>query len=540
MQCHAAMRGIGEAHAAERLGCSPCHGGDPSAREASAAHSGMSLFAGELSTVAQRCGQAGCHPSEAARVQLSPMTTAAGILGIDKFAFGERERPEVTQADSLAGWQKAPLTAAEDHVRKLCGSCHLGAPKRERGDLGLCARGGGCTACHLSAPEAVPVATASALHPAVSSVVPERRCEGCHARSGRIALSFRGRAEVEQAEATEQLPDGRPIARQPPDVHARAGMTCIDCHAERDVMGDGRFHAHAADAVEVRCLDCHAPQLSAAPASLDALQVAARLARSWERRGGPALVGGQPIVLQRGTLLFRTDVATRSLLLAESTQSRALPPLRSGPEHGLRGHARLSCQACHAQWAPRCISCHTERVADEPGFDHVLERETPGAFRERAGGNGFGLPALALSASAQIEPFVEGMRLQLSGVGPELRARELWAPLDPHTSGPARSCASCHVIDESAERPTYPTRGETTRTGARLLGPEERARIAQVGRCIACHGSYADSIYQDFGASLDRLRHAQRPGADGRVRRCQGQLSAALPRSAGPHGRRER
>lgn len=80
-------------------------------------------------------------------------------------------------------------------------------------------------------------------HPALTARVSDARCFGCHSRSGRISLSYAGLAEVDgstepDAKAGLRLPDGRPIARLPADVHYLAGMSCIDCHTSIGLMGD--------------------------------------------------------------------------------------------------------------------------------------------------------------------------------------------------------------------------------------------------------------------------------------------------------------
>lgn len=452
------------------------------------------------------------------------MAGAPGILAVDRFAFGERETSEVRPEDDLRSLGSLSSSPAEDHVRKLCGSCHLGAPKGRAfitepepsgstlGDLGFASRGGGCSACHRTSP-VEPLEGDGALHPGVTSDVPERRCEGCHARSGRISLSFRGLAEAEVGAATRTLPDGRPAVDRVPDVHASRGMTCIDCHTERDVMGDGGGPRHASDAVQARCTDCHARDLPERIVDPDAGRVAEALRRSWIRRGFAPLASKRPIVNEWGTPLVRTDRIERTLWLATTGAPLRLPPVPADPSHQLGGHERLSCQACHSVWAPRCPTCHTRVDPASTGFDHLSGRETAPAWVELAGANGTGAPALALGGSAargQIVPFVEGMSLVVEGLHEPMK-RELWAPLDPHTTGPARGCSSCHPGDST----TYPTAGATTRPGARLFRLDELERVRRVGDCVPCHTEASDLIFKDFSGSLQRLLE---PGAKEKLR----------------------
>jgi hypothetical protein len=505
--CHADVQGLGAAH--DALGCSPCHLGDARERDKDAAHRGLELLAGDLSTVDRTCGQGACHAVETARVRSSLMARAPGILAVDRFAFGERASPTRDRTDELTALdpQAAPASPAESHVRKLCASCHLGVRKDRPGDHGEDARGGGCTACHLAPPSATARATGGPLHPDVSALVSERRCAGCHGRSGRITLSYRGVVELEPGDprVTGRTADGRPTGPATPDVHAAAGMTCIDCHVERELMGDGQPHLHPHEALEVRCADCHGsgldgPRLAPEGTARDAdrEQVAEALRRSWQRRGLSPL-SNTPVYTARGTPLARTDGRARTLRRVEDGVTLAIPPATPSATHTLPGHTRLACQACHSSWAPRCRSCHTRLDPEGTDLDHLSGRQTPGRWVETAGANGAGPPLLAVGPRGQIEPFVEGMTLTLV-VGSSSTSRRLYAPLEPHTTGAARSCASCHeAVDE-----VYPSRGEVTRLSARLLTSEERARVAQVGRCLGCHPRPEDAIYRDFGRSLVR------------------------------------
>ncbi len=522
LACHGDVQGLGPAHDPATLGCSPCHLGDPDAADEASAHRGMELLAGDLSTVYATCGRGPCHSSEAARVSGSLMARAPGILSVDHFAFGERPTPD-GRPEGFADLDPArpPPWPSESHARKLCGSCHLAQRKRAPGDEGFFSRGGGCTACHLAPPYAFGPQKSGRVHPDVSAVVSERRCTGCHARSGRISLSYNGLVELEPGDprVNAKLPDGRPIGAASPDVHQEAGMTCIDCHTERELMGDGASHRHAHEALEVTCADCHAPGPRPLP-DPDAARAVTVLRRSWERRHLPALPAGPKLRTSKGTELWRTDADARELALVTTGERRAIPPASDAPYHHLRGHDRLSCQACHSTWAPRCTTCHTRYDPAGEDIDHLLGTPTPGRWIEEAGGNGFGPPLLAVGPRGTIDPFVEGMTLRLEGVGPTPLERTLWAPLEPHTTGPSRACASCHAEPALAE--VYPRVGETTRSSARLLDEPERAKIARVGRCLACHPGYDDRVYEDYATSLKRLLERRLHPRDAALHRCGG------------------
>ncbi len=512
--CHATTRGLGEAH--RTIGCSTCHEGDPTARDKEAAHQGMEVVTGALSRVDRTCGQGACHAVEAARVRTSMMARVPGILAVDRFAFGERPTPDSEQDDVLPSLDpdEDPRSPAESHARQLCATCHLGARKELRGDLGFAARGGGCTACHLSAPTLREGPGDGPLHPDVNADVSERRCEGCHGRSGRVSLSYRGLVELEPHDprVTGTLADGRPMAHASADVHASAGLGCIDCHTERELMGDGQEHRHAEQAIDVACEDCHLATPRTSPPDPDREDVAVRLRASWARRGLPAL-SSTPIHTRAGTPLVRTDLPSLSLLRASDGERRAIAQAKPVAYHSIHGHERLTCSACHAAWAPRCKSCHTRFDPNGSAIDGLSSQPVRGRWEETAGGNGYGPPLLAVGASGRIEPFIEGMLATIENTQQGTVTRTLYAPLDPHTTGKARGCASCHA-PASAEEP-YPTTGRTTRTGARLLDANERARVLRVGRCLECHPGYDDAIYVDFPTSHERVRRHAAPRCKG-------------------------
>jgi hypothetical protein len=300
------------------------------------------------------------------------------------------------------------------------------------------------------------------------------------------------------------LPDGRPVGAAPADVHADAGMTCVDCHTERDIMGDGARHLHGFEAVAVACEDCHgsSPVRASSP---DEAHVAQALRSAWRARGRVDLGDAESFTTHAGTPLWRTDRRTRSLWLHESGQPIRIPEASAAAYHALEGHERLSCQACHATWAPRCTSCHTQFDPALEQVDHLLDRPTAGTWTETAGGNNYGAPLLAIGPRGTIAPFVEGMTLRIDGIARPIE-RRLWAPLDPHTTRQSRACASCH--SEEALRTTFPSEGDTTRVGARLLDDQARARVREVSRCLPCHERYDDRIYERFEESVSRWKRS--------------------------------
>ena len=46
------------------------------------------------------------------------------------------------------------------------------------------------------------------------------------------------------------------------DVHTARGMDCIDCHTQRDIMGDGNIYSKQHQAIEIRCETCHGDDIT--------------------------------------------------------------------------------------------------------------------------------------------------------------------------------------------------------------------------------------------------------------------------------------
>lgn len=564
----------GGAHARPALGCASCHLGNPLAFGRARAHEGMEREPGALATVALTCGRAGCHEREAARVSTSLMARGSGIVSVDRWVFGEVPSPDGDGGGdgTLDETMDAVLTArartpARDHLSRLCGGCHLGTRRSNRDDA-IHGNGSGCAACHAS--RRVPDG-AKRPHPAVDSRVTDDRCLGCHSRSGRISLTYAGLAEIEKHQAVSKtspctvpaaLHDGRPACRLEPDVHAAAGMACVDCHLHTDLMGDGTRHAHAADQVEVRCESCHGPvtdgttwRESEDPLTRDLL----RQRREKRPAGEPVRLGA------RGTPLWNLRPATAATAPGQDpsrapwtlvgkldARLRAVTATPRDANHELRGHERLTCDACHAAWAPTCTTCHTSYDPGGTQWDFSSAREAKGAWKERSEGFGWGPPALGVTAEGRIVPAVPGMVMDLDAraAGGPSSSHRLYAPLSPHSTGrKARTCASCHrsafalglgtgTLDGDRGEPSFvpafaapgepalardgwttldaarPGRG--TRIGFRTLDAREIARVLLAGRCVPCHEKADDPVWRDFAASRERLATGRAPGCRGR------------------------
>ncbi len=544
--CHdAPHQSPGDAHSAAAVGCSSCHLGDPISFRAEAAHRGMEPAPGALGSVDRTCGREACHPRETGLVRGSLMATGRGIVAVDRWVFGEQPTPDGTTSirEVLSAADPSP---ADSHLARLCAGCHLHASADNRDDAIPEREGVGCSACHLA-----PTKTLGA-HPAVTARVADDRCLGCHSRSGRIALSYQGLAEIlpgqtDRCDPPTALHDGRPACRVAADVHRERGMSCIDCHLHTDLMGDGTAHRHEEEQVEITCEACHDP-----------------LAREPDRRGTPApkadpitevmlRLRDRPAVTaplrrgRRGTPLWNLerDAAGTGLAMIGKYDGavHALPATPDDPNHRLAGHDRLSCTSCHAAWAPTCTTCHTSFDADKEQWDFARAAVTPGAWVEKSDGYTWRAPTLAVDARDRVVPAIPGMVMTLEQPDGTRTDHRLYAALDPHTTTKeARSCDSCHrssvalglgegTLDVDVDPPRFvpatpdpasPARAADgwttlgapaaigTRDGLRSLDAAEQQRVLAVGRCTPCHGRADDPIYVDFAAAQ---RRRTRPGS---------------------------
>lgn len=541
--CHRAMTGLSLSHNPAATGCYACHLGDPFTPDKQRAHRGMVKVPGDFSNVRQTCGTENCHPEITGRIMNSLMTTQNGIIGVDKFVFGE-----TGSLNDTFHIKELAHSAADTHLRNLCAGCHLGKEKSATGNAAWLERGGGCNACHLHYSNQ---ATASMkrmqagkfpdgpeIHPAIDIQVSNDRCKSCHSRSGRISLNYEGWNETElmasQAKISETisvLPDQRVLRFVQSDVHHQKGMACIDCHNSYEVMGDGKHHLHKEDAVGVQCLDCHpaGKPRSIAVGNLPdrESQLLAGL-RKYNAKSSVVvtLKGDRPLLNTHVDSLgqiFLTDKLSGKVHL-----SKPVSPACTRGE----GHKRLSCEACHMAWVPQCIGCHNSFEPGTPGFDLLTGKTTRGTWVEYAGRTFAEPPVLGVSekAASRIVTAMPGMIMTIDRSSFDKEKgksyHRLYAPASGHTTQrEGRGCKSCHnnplalgfgrgellfeVSRNSGKwkfEPNFASGTQdrlpedawigffkeaatpnATRSDLRPFTVKELKRILEVGSCLTCH-----------------------------------------------------
>ncbi len=471
--CHQKLIGFTPAHDPVAVGCASCHGGNPFTMNKAASHRAMVRIPGNLEDAMRSCGTSKCHPQIPERINRSLMTSMSGIVSVDRFVFHES-----ASLSSLVSIQEIGHTAADRHLRDMCGHCHLGNPKTEPGSISQLSRGGGCNACHLNYSHAADSALKTYLqlhrkteqdyliHPQLSVNVTDDHCFGCHSRSGRISLNYEGWHET----LLDNLPDNDTVQYRMlddkrifryinDDVHHAAGMSCIDCHHSYELMGDGYLHYHKEEQVDIFCTDCH---LVATPnfvtvGSLDPESRKIAELRGYDlesrrflktRKSGIALINTFLDEQDQGWLMTKENGNTLPLR----------PPIKACQEGN--SHNDLSCTACHTSWAPQCIGCHNSFDKDMDGYDLLEGKPVRGSWVEYVGQYLAGPPTLGVMAKISgedslkrvINTFIPGMILSIdkaSYTGDEDNSTDifhrLFAPAEPHTTvREGRSCKSCH------------------------------------------------------------------------------------------------
>ena len=493
LACHAGMTGFSPAHQPAAVGCSSCHAGDPFTLDAARAHRGMTLVPGNLADASRSCGQGPCHADIVPRVERSIMATFAGVVATNRRVFGEDPHAGAAPGQPPHVRQLGH-SAADSHLRQLCVGCHLDQIKSLWGPIDQESRGGGCNACHLKySPQArqalatyMPVVPERSdggppqppppsgkplprVHPRYSVHADGSHCFGCHSRSSRISTSYEGWHEMrhDPDEATLKanapryrlLQDGRTFERKSADLHHTAGLDCIDCHTALEVMGTGHTPANKAEALRVRCEDCHAAPggklASRAAKDIDPESRKILTLRGW------TIPPGQRVGATRSgdTLLNITVDAAGQGTLRRKGDGRAAPlKPQAASCSGDTAHGRLSCNSCHTAWTPQCTSCHTHFDPKGQGHDHLDWKFVHGEWLEDSKAFDAGPPALGVRQATGhgerggplVDTFVPGMIMTLdrnlkAGAPPDTVFRRLFAPTAAHTVQRAsRACSSCH------------------------------------------------------------------------------------------------
>ncbi len=575
--CTSCHRGI-EHVSASHESCVSCHGGNEHARDKQLAHAGMygPENPANPATWDKTCGV--CHTYQLGRLKSDLMYTNTGMVrniqltweGSDEHLYGttggdvfdergnRRRLKNVAELDNLSG----------ELYRKFCSQCHVGS---ETADAYGASHAAGCATCHFPCNDTATyegkdsTVRGKPLYSATHALEPlpdNKVCSRCHNRSGRIALSYEGLYDGNNSMVPTRngfpgpamISGGRTVTHIAPDVHAAAGMDCIDCHTSRDVMGDGYAYRNMYLQTEISCEDCHGGTKVPRYHEIDREnEEPVRESKGYKMQMRP---GMKMLVTARGRVysnVFYRDgfvyvLGKRSGKLFKSKV------ITGTPEHAVIGHGRLECHSCHSRTVVQCYGCHTRYDKSKTGMDFIKGEETPGAFSETEDYRMLYPFPLALNQRGMIAPVTPGCQTFVTVVEPDgipsrieyvsrFKGRQQlrFAPFYSHNTGKkAIGCAECHgnpaffgfgqhVVEQDGIRGTMicehsetkPLDGfltmekgrvrafsAITREKARPLSGAEVKRALSVNLCLPCHGTAADPIYRkglDYRALDDPL-----------------------------------
>ena len=185
------------------------------------------------------------------------------------------------------------------------------------------------------------------------------------------------------------------------------------------------------------------------------------------------------------------DLELKPLKLLETEKQLSVEPRVAMRQVALHLDT-MECYACHATWAPQCYGCHVkvDYSGGAKSFDWVAaghkheesqhaadagesnyETFVPGEVKEQRSYLRWEDPALGVNGERRVTPVIPGCQVSVTVVGPDGEtivknhifrttpgtegsgeAGQLgidMSPAQPHTTGHARSCESCHLSDKA-------------------------------------------------------------------------------------------
>lgn len=562
VECHKFIEAASTTHA----DCVACHGGNPLEHTKRASHRGM--FGPKNPASPQHwdktCGA--CHLYQLNRVKANLMYTATGMIKNTQLTWeGEDGQLYSSQGGDVYDARGNPLTlkpvAELDHLsgelyRKFCSQCHVA---QGADDVYASSHASGCAACHFPYNDtatyegkdtAITEKTPYAASHAMEKLPDNKVCSRCHNRSGRIALSYQGLYDGNNSMVPTKnglpgpvmLSGARNATHITPDVHAAAGMDCIDCHTSRDIMGDGYAYQNMYLQTEISCEDCHGganvPRYREIAKENDE---ALRESKSYKMQMRP---GMKMLLTAKGrsySNVFYQDGVVQ-VLGKRSGKIFKSKVITGTPEHTIAGHGRMECYACHSRTVVQCYGCHTSYDKTKAGMDFIKGAETPGRFSEKEDYRMLYPFPLALNQRGRISTVTPGCQTFVTVVEAdgttskkEYVARYKgkqqlrFAPFYSHNTGKkAVGCSECHgnpaflgfgqhvvagnsihgtlICDQSADKPLdgfltlqngkVRAYSAITRENSRPLNGKEVRRTLAANLCIVCHDKAKDPIYR--------------------------------------------
>ncbi len=377
-------------------------------------------------------------------------------------------------------------------------------------------------------------------------------CLACHNRSGRIALSYKG--EYDGNNALVPLKDGIPgpnltsglrnTRHFQDDIHHAKGMECIDCHTTMEIMGDGYYYENMYEQIEVSCESCHG-SYTEKPETAPAVK----------ENMVPYLKGTSYIdKIEYGSSMVLTDKGrpysnvyekdNKIILMSKRTgKEREVKVITGTMEHNIAGHSRMECYTCHSANVIQCYGCHVEYNETKTMYDFVKNKETVGQFVETEDLRTFYPFPLAFNQKGKIAPVTPGCQTFLTHIDkkgnivsndkmvdfrgkPQMK----YAPFYGHNTGrKAVQCENCHSTlffygfgdglfsaqDDTltsavrcdncpvplnsiyaVENGKFKSKSDIVRSGSSPLSRNEIVKAVDVMKCIVCHSEKDSKYYQ--------------------------------------------
>lgn len=261
------------------------------------------------------CGA--CHPEQVKKSATALHFTMRNSINLVRTTFGARAELDSIKEIPTPESVKTSLDLADDLLRRRCLRCHV----YDRGDAYPETRHGtGCAACHLNYEDGELQSHAFIKLPS------DNQCLHCH-YGNRVGADYYGRFERDlnreyrtpfRTDDQHPRPYGIEFHQLTPDVHQRAGMSCIDCHDGTELMG-------TAAKSTMTCTTCH----SLNPQTHLPAGIFAKDDQVW----------------------LTTKLSNKTLRI----------PMPTHPAHR-RYKQKIDCAVCHAQWSFQDQGTHLLRL----------------------------------------------------------------------------------------------------------------------------------------------------------------------------------
>ncbi|MBQ3033868.1 MAG: cytochrome C [Deferribacterales bacterium] len=564
--CHKGIEHMSDNHL---MPCVDCHGGDAAAQDKDVAHKNMigGKNPSDPAHWEETCGK--CHEHHVKRVSSTIMLTNSGIIKNTLEAWAEEEDSIYSTAapKSSRSSDGTPITIKDvadldkisaDMYRKFCSACHVGS----FGDMGYKgAHSSGCAACHFSygefgeylgGDEAMKGKEGYAATHKAEALPTMEVCAVCHSRSGRIALSYQGLYDGNNAlvPTKDALPGPdlisgvRNVRHMKGDIHFLKGMECIDCHTSYELMGDGYFYENMYHQVEISCESCHG--------SYNKLPETQTI----DRENLPPLTegknykkslsfGDEAVLTDKGRMYSNVyKKGDEYILISKRTGvERKIKTITGSDYHQETTHGRLACYTCHSSAVVQCYGCHVEYDERQLMADYIKNEETPGLFTETEDLRTFFPFPLAFDQKGKIVPATPGCQTFLTHIdkdGNKVKDEYVFnfrgtkklkfAPFFGHNVGEtAVTCEKCHsdpmfygfgeglfssdkgiltsaIVCDSCDIPLLPlyhiedgkinVASDIVRQGSQILGKKEINAMLNANKCIICHTKGENKYYK--------------------------------------------